>query len=82
MEGMCQNNYVMLSNEQKSFQDPAACQPIEPIIYMKDDECQGPEEPANSGASYVELRSLIEVPVSAVSSSADSAKRHENMPQL
>jgi hypothetical protein len=74
MDGMCQTagNYMMMSNEQN--------QRIEPIVYMKEDECPNNEEPANSGASYVELRSLVEVPI--VSSSAENAKRHENIPQL
>lgn len=50
MDEMCQSggNYIIMSSEPT----------IEPIVYVKEDECPSNEMPANSGASYVELRSL------------------------
>lgn len=72
------NSYMIIPNGQSAFSESTDCQQIEPIIYMKSDENN--EEVSNSATSYMELRSMIEVPV-ANASNAENENQHD-MSQL
>lgn len=72
------NSYMIISNGQTAFSNSSDCQQIEPIMYIKGDENN--EEASNSATSYMELRSMVEVPVTNASNT-ENANQHD-MPQL